>query len=166
MILQLLKMGGVAKVVMAGTRDFRLEMARRFGADEAVNIRREDLTKKIAGWFPFGVDAVFESSGTTGGLQSAFDIIKSNGSVVVFSIITERMKEFDPSFLYLKEPIIYGSKGAGGAFPEAIRLLEEKKLQILPMITHRFPLEETAKAFKVFSDKVADALRIVIDVRP
>ncbi len=166
MILQLLKLGGVERVVMAGTRDFRLEMARRFGADDVVNIRREDAVKAIIGWFPSGIDAVFESSGTTGGLQSAFDIIKSNGSIVVFSIITERMKAFDPSFLYLKEPIIYGSKGAAGAFPEAIRLLEEKKLQVLPMITHRFPLEETAKAFKVFEDKVADALRIIIDVRP
>jgi threonine dehydrogenase-like Zn-dependent dehydrogenase len=34
------------------------------------------------------------------------------------------------------------------------------------MITHRFPLDETAKAFKVFEDKVSDALRIVIEVRP
>jgi threonine dehydrogenase-like Zn-dependent dehydrogenase len=152
--------------VMAGTREFRLDMARRFGAADTVNIRKEDLAEKISGWFPFGVDAVYECSGTTGGLQSAFDIVRSNGSIVVFSIITERMKEFDPSFLYLKEPIIYGSKGASGMFGEAMKLLEEKKLQILPMITHRFPLEETAKAFKVFSDKVADALRIVIDVRP
>jgi len=43
-------------------------------------------------------------------------------------------------------------------------MLEEKKLQILPMITHRFPLEETAAAFKVFEDKVPDALRIIIEI--
>jgi threonine dehydrogenase-like Zn-dependent dehydrogenase len=60
--------------------------------------------------------------------------------------------------------VVYGSKGAAGAFQEAIQLLEEKKLQILPMITHRFPLEETATAFKVFEDKVPDALRIVIEI--
>jgi threonine dehydrogenase-like Zn-dependent dehydrogenase len=32
------------------------------------------------------------------------------------------------------------------------------------MITHRFALEETAAAFKVFEDKVPDALRIVIEI--
>jgi threonine dehydrogenase-like Zn-dependent dehydrogenase len=32
------------------------------------------------------------------------------------------------------------------------------------MITHRFPLEETDRAFKVFNDKIPDALRIVIEV--
>ena len=165
-ILQLLKLGGVEKTVMVGTRDFRLEMAKRFGADDVVNVRQEDPVKKIMGLYPYGVDAAFESSGMAAGLQGAFDVIRSNGAVVVFGIIGERMKDFDPSFLYLKEPIIYGSKGASGAFDDALKLLAEKKIQVLPMITHRFPLEATAKAFKVFSDKVADALRIVIEVRP
>lgn len=45
-----------------------------------------------------------------------------------------------------------------------MKLLSEKRLEILPMITHRFPLAETAAAFKVFEDKVPDALRIVIEV--
>jgi threonine dehydrogenase-like Zn-dependent dehydrogenase len=165
-ILQLLKMGGVERVVMVGTRDFRLEMAERFGAAAVVNVKREDPVEAILKRFPYGVDAVFESSGTAGALESAFSAVKSNGSIVVFGIIAEKIKEFDPSFLYYKEPIIFGSKGASGAYGGAIALLEEKKLEILPMITHRFGLDETAKAFKVFVDKVSDALRIVIDVRP
>ena len=118
-ILQLLKLGGVEKTVMVGTRDFRLEMAKRFGADDVVNVRQEDPVKKIMGLYPYGVDAAFESSGMAAGLQGAFDVIRSNGAVVVFGIIGERMKDFDPSFLYLKEPIIYGSKGASGAFDDA-----------------------------------------------
>jgi threonine dehydrogenase-like Zn-dependent dehydrogenase len=165
-ILQLLKMGGVDQVVMAGTRDFRLEMAKSFGCDAVVNVKREDPVEAILKWFPYGVDAVFESSGTAKALQSSFSVVKSNGSIVVFGIISEKIKEFDPSFLYYKEPVIYGSKGANGAYGGAIALLKEKKLKILPMITHRFPLDDTAKAFKVFQDKISDALRIVIDVRP
>jgi threonine dehydrogenase-like Zn-dependent dehydrogenase len=165
-ILQLLKLGGVDKVMMAGTRDFRLDMAKSFGCDVVVNVKREDPVEAILKWFPDGVDAVFESSGTAKALQSSFSVIKSNGSIVVFGIISEKIKDFDPSFLYYKEPVIYGSKGASGAYNETITLLKEKKLSILPMITHRFSLEDTAKAFKVFEDKISDALRIVIDVRP
>jgi len=51
-----------------------------------------------------------------------------------------------------------------GAFEQALQLLAEKKLQILSMITHRFPLDKTAEAFKVFEDKIPDALRIVIEI--
>jgi threonine dehydrogenase-like Zn-dependent dehydrogenase len=165
-ILQLLKMGGVDKVVMVGTRDFRLTMAKTFGADATVNVKKVNPVEAILKGFPDGVDAVFESSGTAKALESAFSVVKPNGSVVVFGIIAEKIKEFDPSFLYYKEPVIYGSKGASGMYGESITLLEEKKLKILPMITHRFRLDETAKAFKVFTDKISDALRIVIDVRP
>ncbi len=73
-ILQLLKMGGVEKVVMVGTRDFRLETARRFGADVVVNVKKEDPVKAILDRFPYGVDAVFESSGQAAALQSAFNV--------------------------------------------------------------------------------------------
>ena len=163
-IAQLLKLGGVEKVVMVGTRDARLEMARSFGCDEAVNIRREDPVQAIRRWLPQGVDAAIEASGTAQGLQGAFDVVKSNGAIVVFGIIGEKMKEFDPAFLYLKEPVIYGSKGGEGAFPEAMQLLAEKRLQILPMITHRFSLDDTAAAFRVAQDKLPEALRIVIEV--
>ena len=116
-------------MVMAGTRDFRLEMAKSFGCTAVVNVKREDPVEAILKWFPDGVDAVFESSGTAKALQSSFTVIKSNGSIVVFGIISEKIKEFDPSFLYYKEPVIYGSKGASGAYGEAITLLEEKKLK-------------------------------------
>jgi len=44
--------------------------------------------------------------------------------------------------------VIYGSKGAEGGYQEAIQLLEKKRLQIAPMITHRFPLDETAKGLR------------------
>ena len=166
LILQLLKMAGVERVVMVGTRDFRLEMARKFGCDETINVKKEDPKRAILNRFPEGVDAVFESSGRAEALRSCFDVVKANGAVVVFGIISEKMKDFDPSFLYYKEPVIYGSKGSGGDYGEALQLLAQKKVRILPMITHRFLLHETAKAFKVFEDKIPDALRIVIDVRP
>jgi len=163
-MLQLFKMAGASKTVMVGTRDFRLEMAKKFGANLAVNVKNEDPVKSILDWCPEGIDLVVEATGKANVLEDCIAVLKPGGSIVVFGIFSDRIKDFDPSFLYYKEAVIYGSKGAAGAFKEAIQLLEEKKLQILPMITHRFALEETAAAFKVFEDKVPDALRIVIEI--
>ena len=163
-MLQLFKMAGASKTVMVGTRDFRLEMAKKFGANLAVNVKNEDPVKSILDWCPEGIDLVVEATGKSNVLEDCIAVLKPGGSIVVFGIFSDRIKDFDPSFLYYKEAVIYGSKGAAGAFKEAIQLLEEKKLQILPMITHRFALEETAAAFKVFEDKVPDALRIVIEI--
>ena len=163
-MLQLFKMAGASKTAMVGTRDFRLEMAKKFGANLAVNVKNEDPVKSILDWCPEGIDLVVEATGKANVLEDCIAVLKPGGSIVVFGIFSDRIKDFDPSFLYYKEAVIYGSKGAAGAFKEAIQLLEEKKLQILPMITHRFALEETAAAFKVFEDKVPDALRIVIEI--
>jgi len=163
-MLQLLKMAGAYQAVMVGTRDFRLDMAKRFGASHVVNVKEKDPVKAILNWFPDGVDLVVEASGKAKVLEDCFKVVKPSGEIVVFGIFSDRIKDFDPSFLYYKEPVIHGSKGADGAFEEALKLLEEKRLKIIPMITHRFPLNETAAAFKVFEDKVPDALRIIIDV--
>ena len=163
-MLQLFKMAGAHKAAMVGTRDFRLEMAKKYGADLVVNVKKEDPVQSILDWCPEGIDLAVEASGMAKVLVDCIDVLKPGGSIVVFGIFSDRIKEFDPSFLYYKEPVVYGSKGAAGAFQDAIQLLEEKKLKILPMITHRFPLEETAAAFKVFEDKVPDALRIVIEI--
>lgn len=163
-MLQLLKMAGASKAVMVGTRDFRLEMAKKFGADLVVNVKKEDPAKTIFDWCPEGIDLIVEASGQATVLEDCINVLKPGGSIVVFGIFSDRIKNFDPSFLYYKEPVLYGSKGTSGAFEDAIQLLAEKRLQILPMITHRFPLEETAAAFNVFETKVPDAMRILIDV--
>ena len=39
-MLQVLKMAGACEAAVVGTRDFRLEMAKRFGADQVVNVKR------------------------------------------------------------------------------------------------------------------------------
>lgn len=165
-MLQVLKMAGAYEAVMVGTRDFRLEMAKSFGATHVVNVKRESAAETILGWYPDGMDVVVEAAGSTSALQDCFGVLKSGGSMIAFGMFGDRIKEFDPSFLYLKEPIIYGSKGGAGSYQEAVQVLEEKRLEIVPMITHRFPLEETAEAFRTFEEKVPDALRIVIEPSP
>ena len=60
---QLLKMAGAYKAVMVGTRDFRLEMAKKFGANLVVNVKNEDPIKTILDWCPEGIDLVIEASG-------------------------------------------------------------------------------------------------------
>jgi threonine dehydrogenase-like Zn-dependent dehydrogenase len=162
-MLQMCKLAGAYQGVMVGTRDFRLEMARKFGANHVINVKRDNPVKAILGWYPNGVDVAVEAAGTESSLQSCCDVIRPAGVLVVFGIFHGKLREFDPCFLYYKEPLIYGSKGADGAYQEAIQLLEEKRLQIETMITHRFPLVETPEAFRIFEDKIPDALRIVIE---
>lgn len=161
-MLQVLKLAGAYQAVVVGARDSRLEVAKAFGANHVVNVKREDPTKAILGWYPDGVDLAVEATGDASSFQSCCDVIKARGILISFGIFSEKIKEFNLSFLYQKEPTIYGSKGGDEGYLEALKMLEEKRLNIAPMITHRFPLEEAAKAFKTFEDKSQNALRILI----
>ena len=162
-MLQVLKAAGASQVIMVDAIPFRLEMARKLGAGHVVNVTDGDSVQKIRDVFPKGADVVVEATGNPSAFQNACDVLKEGGALVIIGIYGKKIKELDLSFLYNKEPMIYGSKGGEEGYEEALQLLEDKKLRITPMITHRFPLGETAKGFAVFEDKNANALRILIE---
>jgi threonine dehydrogenase-like Zn-dependent dehydrogenase len=163
LMLQMLKAAGASQVIVTDTIPFRLQLAKNFGAGHAINVTEGDPVQRIRDLLPTGADVVVEATGNPSAFQSACDVLKEGGALVVIGMFSKKVKEVDLSFLYYKEPIIYGSKGGEEGYEEALQLLEDKKLQVTPMITHRFPLEETAKGFGVFEDKNANALRILIE---
>jgi threonine dehydrogenase-like Zn-dependent dehydrogenase len=166
LMLQMLKAAGASQVIVTDTIPFRLQLAKNFGAGHAINVTEGDPVQRIRDLLPTGADVVVEATGNPSAFQSACDVLKEGGALVVIGMFSKKVKEVDLSFLYYKEPIIYGSKGGEEGYEEALQLLEDKKLQVTPMITHRFPLEETAKGFGVFEDKNANALRILIEPSP
>lgn len=162
-MLQVLRIGGASQVIAVDSIDFRLEMAKRFGAGHIVNVMQGSPVQKILDLFSNGADVVVEATGNPLSFQNACDVVKEGGALIVIGIFSKKIKEVDLSFLYQKEPVIYGSKGGEEGYEEALKLLEEKRLNITSMITHRFPLEETTKGFKTFEDKGENALRILIE---
>lgn len=164
-MLQILRLAGASQIIVVDTIDFRLEMARKFGAEHVVNVIQENPVKAIFELFPNGADVVIEATGNPLSFPNACNVVKAGGALVSVGIFSSKIKELDLSFLYQKEATIYGTKGGTGGYEEALQLLSEKRLKIVPMITHRFLLEDTAEGFKTFEDKAANALRIVIDLQ-
>lgn len=162
-MLQILKLAGASQVIVADTIDFRLEMAKKFGAKHVLNMIQENAVKAILELFPNGADVVMEATGNPLSFPNACNVVKAGGALVSIGIFPDKIKELDISFLYQKEATIYGTTGGEQEYQAAIQLLGEKRLKIIPMITHRFALEDTAKGFKTFEDKAANALRIVIE---
>jgi threonine dehydrogenase-like Zn-dependent dehydrogenase len=162
-MLQVLKAAGTFQVIVVDAIDFRLKMATKFGSNHIVNVVQGNPVQKILDLFPNGAEVVVEATGNPSSFQNACSVVKEGGALIVVGIFSQKAKEFDLSFLYQKEPVIYGSKGGEDGYQEALKLLEEKRLNITSMITHRFPLEETARGFKTFEDKGENGLRILIE---
>ncbi len=162
-VLQVLSLAGVFQTVIVGRRDFRLEIARKLGATHTINEAKEEPVSSILSLYPQGVDIVVEASGNPACFVSSCQVVKSKGAILSYGIYSQKIKELDLAFLYNKEPMILGSKGGEGGYSLALILLAEKKLQLLPMITHRFSLDEGARAFQTLEDRNTNALRVLIE---
>jgi threonine dehydrogenase-like Zn-dependent dehydrogenase len=136
-----------AKVIVTGTNDNRLELAKELGALHTFNIRNSNPVDEILQITDGGVDYTFEATGDPDALQQAIYITRKNGAVVIMTVHKQIQIDMEPVIrheLKLFGSICYNYK----EFDQAIDLLAKNKIDVKPLIGHTFPLKEAAKAFE------------------
>jgi len=153
--LQCAKTIGAKKVIMVGTREDRLRVAKELGADETINIENENLEEKMFSITENGVDVVLEATGSTKAINSALSIVKKDGQIVLISVYREPANVNALAVVY-KELSISGTYCYTWlTFERAIDLISSGKVRVKPIITHRFPLENFKQAFELVLDRKA-----------
>ena len=136
-----------AHVIVTGTKENRLDLARQFGADYTFNIRESDPVEEILQISEGGVAYTFEAAGDPRALQQAINITRKNGSIVIMTVHKEIQVNMEPIIrdeLTLYGSICYNYK----EFDQAIDLLGKKKITVTPLIGEIFSLKEADKAFE------------------
>ena len=136
-----------AHVIVTGTKENRLDIARQFGADYTFNIRESDPVEEILQISEGGVAYTFEAAGDPRALQQAINITRKNGSIVIMTVHKEIQVNMEPIIrdeLTLYGSICYNYK----EFDQAIDLLGKKKITVTPLIGEIFSLKEADKAFE------------------
>ena len=101
---------------------------------------------------------VVECTGSPSGLREAFKLVHPRGTIVLKSTYAERSK-IDLSPIVINEINIVGSRC--GNFPSAIRLLASKKIDVVSLISSRFPLERGLEALQAAEEKTS--LKVILD---
>ena len=136
-----------AKVIVTGTNENRLELAKKLGAEHTFNIRNSNPIDEILQITDGGVDYTFEATGDPHALQQAIYITRKNGSIVIMTVHKQIQIDMEPVIrneLKLFGSICYNYK----EFDQAIDLLAKNKIDVKPLIGHTFPLQEAEKAFE------------------
>jgi len=130
--------------------DEKLEMARRFGATETLNARKEeDVAKAIRKLSGGGVDISIEVIGNPATIEQAFNSVRWGGRVVVVGF-TSRDVAINAGRLMFREIEVRGSLGCGlQDFPKIIEMIKNEKLRVEPLVTHKFKLEEINEGFQL-----------------
>jgi L-iditol 2-dehydrogenase len=160
---QALKALGAGRVILVGTRASRLELGKRLGADHVINAALGDPVPAILDLTEgAGADMTIECSGGLGVPQQCAEVTKRGGKIVVVAFYPDRVT-FDLSAVVRKDISIYTSRGEGGNnVKRAVALAAAGKLRGAEMITHRFPLEEIAEAFRVVRERDGDPVKVVL----
>ncbi|MSP56259.1 MAG: alcohol dehydrogenase [Myxococcales bacterium] len=147
---------GAATICAFETVPERLEVARRMGADLALDPRdcrpHEAIRELTGGW---GADMLVEAAGAA--MQTMPEIEKSfaPGGKMVYLGRTGLRAPVLLDVLVTQAATIAGARGhvGGGCFPKILRLMERGKLDVAPMITTRMPFADALGALHKSTDR-------------
>ena len=161
---RLAKLSGAYPVIVVGRSRWKLDLAQGMGADFAVSAAGEDPVVRVtqlAGGL--GADVVIEAVGGPETLQQALDMVKPGGRVLQYGISPQPLPSLDLYRLYRKETALLFPRAMTRAdFHVATALVASKQVDLKPLITREFPLEEAATAFQFAEEERRQVLRVVI----
>jgi len=161
-----------ALTIVADLQPFRLETARKLGADYTVNIVQEDPVARVMEITQeVGVDCVIECvghyhlfEGQEAPLAQAVKMIRSAGRIVTAGL-GEQLSPVHFKTLVLKEAQIIASRVTLGEFPRAIRLMSKGLVHPELLVTEQVPLRDVTAAFAKVDRDDPDTIKVVLDVQ-
>jgi propanol-preferring alcohol dehydrogenase len=153
-----------ARVVAVDVLDARLKMATRLGADAVVNSKETDpvaAMRELTGGE--GPDVALDCSGNPDGQNAALDAARTMGRVAFIG--ESRKSELNPSDQFIRKllTVIGGWYFPIWQWPEITRFVVERNVDVGAMITHRFPIEDAAEAFRMFDQRLTEKAVFVWD---
>ena len=149
-----------------------LASARALGAAEvsleARHPHQIELGERLGATRPSGhYDVVIEAAGSESALHRAAELARPGGSLGVLGVFPPGT-EWPQAECFHKEvrtvPALgYCTHDHGRDFDEAAALLAAAPDLVDALITHRFPIEDAAEAYRVAADKAAGAIRVVVE---
>ncbi len=174
--LQLAKMSGGFPVIGADLSEIRLDFARKVGAD-AVLLSGDDLIAKVEDLTEGGAHVVVEATGNPDTIPLTFKLARRLGRIVLLGSMRGETKAVNFYEAHRKGLVIIGAHDSVRPRTEslhgfwtvrddqllALKLLASRRLQVAPLITHRFAGQEATKAYDLLLRQDFSALGILLD---
>jgi L-iditol 2-dehydrogenase len=163
MAVQLAKQTGAGKVILTGTREERLALGLQLGGDVSVNIKKEDVIKRVVELTQgIGADVVLECAGTSGSLTDAIEFTRKNGRISLLGIYSEPVP-INAFKIAQWNITLAGSRAEGDrALSKVAPLMGDGRIKARPLITHTFPLDQINQGFQTFINRIGGAIKVVI----
>lgn len=143
------KMSG-ARVILSEPDAARAEMAKRFGADIVLDPTKANVVEEVKRITGGGANAVFNTTPIAALASQAIEMTGMMGRMVQYSSMhPDKPVEVSPNYIHNTEIIITGSKSPSiKAFDTAARILSKKIVDLTPLLSESYSMEEADTAFE------------------
>jgi L-iditol 2-dehydrogenase len=163
LVVQLAKLSGAVEIVATDKLQHRLYAAEQMGATQVFQAENgAEAALIMEATADHGVSVAFETAGDQGAVDTAVETCKPGGTVVICGIPSDDRTSFRASAARRKGLTIKIVRRMKHTYPRAIKLAAADLIDLDSLITHRFPLQESAAAFAIAEAR--HGLKVIISV--
>lgn len=167
MLSQTLKALGAKLVMVTDISDYRLELAKQCGADYVYNTKKIDFAKAFVECFGEDkADIIYDCAGNDITMGQAISNARKGSQIILVAVYAGMAKvdlaKLNDSELDLNTSMMYRHED----YMDAIRLVEEGKIQLKPLMSKHFPFGEYLSAYEYIDKNVETTMKVLIDIDP
>jgi len=160
----LAKIAGARQVLITDIVDYRLKMAERLGADLTINPQNENVAEKVKqATENKGADIAIVTAPNAKAVEDSIQTIRRGGRLLLFAPTQpDQYARLSPHRLFFSEITVVPSYSVSHIETrKALQLISSGKMKARELITHRFHLSQTQKAFQTAA-KSKECLKVVV----
>jgi len=151
MLLTVAKCSGASKIIVSEIHEGRRKLAKELGANVVVNPVEENLVDRVLTETDgLGVDAAILSIGSPKAAAEALKAVRKEGRLNFFAgFPVGSQLTIDPNIIHYKMLHVTASQNAPlTVFKKALRMMAERRINLKPLITDKFPLRDVKSAIE------------------
>jgi alcohol dehydrogenase len=159
------KLMGAALVIGVDGDDNRIVMARRMGVDVVLDYRKTDVVAEIKRLTSGGVDVSIESLGTQETFENCLRVLRPGGTLSSLGVYSGKLQmPYEAYAAGLGDYHIVTTLCPGGKerMRRLIEMVRYGKLDLRPLLTHRFKLDQIKEAYRIFGNRLDGVMKVAI----
>ncbi len=140
--------GGASRAIIADLAQEKLNIAATYSGIVPVNVKSVSLSAEVdrltSGW---GVDVIFEASGSRKAFETLFDLVAPGGTVVLIGMPPEPV-QFDVVRAQSREARIETVFRYANVYDKAVALIHSGKINLRPLVSATFPFDQSVQGFE------------------
>ena len=161
-MLATVKRTGAGKVIALDLKQNRLQLAREFGADLAIDVQAENALQRILDLTEgYGCDVYIEATGAGPAISQGLRMLRRLGTFVEFSVHAGPVAVDWSVIGDVKGLNIHGAHLGPYCYPLAMEYLKNGTVRGGDLVTHSLPLERYAEGLEI-ATKADDSIKVVL----